>query len=322
MVGLEKNTGKTESLNYILRRLRDSGKQIAVTSIGVDGESTDSVYRTKKPEIDIFEGMIFVTSEKHFREKRMPAEILGISDRHTALGRLVTARALTTGKVILSGPADTIWLQEEIRLLTKKGVDLTLVDGALSRLSLASPTVTEGMVLATGAVLSSNIPQLVKLTHFAYKLINLEPIDEETRSALINIEKGIWEIDSKGVVHDLGIPSVFMLHNDTSPLLKYGSTIFVAGAISDALLKNLRVQKEIEDITLIIKDFTKAFITEEVYNAFIKKGGQLKVLQKTKLIAVCINPTAPNGRNLDSETLQKAMQESLQVPVYDVKRME
>ena len=38
IVGLEKNTGKTECLNYILRRIKDSADRFALTSIGIDGE--------------------------------------------------------------------------------------------------------------------------------------------------------------------------------------------------------------------------------------------------------------------------------------------
>lgn len=49
------------------------------------------------------EGMIFVTSEKHYRERRLVAEIMEIDDHRTALGRLVIARAKTSGKVLLSG---------------------------------------------------------------------------------------------------------------------------------------------------------------------------------------------------------------------------
>ena len=51
IVGLEKNVGKTECLNYILSRLPLDAKSIAVTSIGIDGENKDQVTATKKPEI-------------------------------------------------------------------------------------------------------------------------------------------------------------------------------------------------------------------------------------------------------------------------------
>ena len=52
-IGLEKNVGKTETMNYILKRLKDEGVVIAVTSIGIDGETVDIVTETSKPEITI-----------------------------------------------------------------------------------------------------------------------------------------------------------------------------------------------------------------------------------------------------------------------------
>ena len=110
IVGLEKNTGKTECLNYILRRIKNSASLFALTSIGIDGENRDQVCQTPKPEIVVPEGMIFVTSEKHFREKRLVAEILEITEERTALGRLVIAKSQTAGKVLLSGPADTAYV--------------------------------------------------------------------------------------------------------------------------------------------------------------------------------------------------------------------
>lgn len=62
LVGLAKNAGKTECLNHVLRMLASKGTRTAVTSIGVDGESTDAVSATRKPEITLFEGTVFVTS--------------------------------------------------------------------------------------------------------------------------------------------------------------------------------------------------------------------------------------------------------------------
>ena len=120
IVGLEKNTGKTECLNYLLRQIGKMDGQFALTSIGIDGESRDQVCQTPKPEIEVPEGMIFVTSEKHYRQKRLIAEVLDISERQTALGRLVTARAMQAGKVLLSGPADTMGLKMLIgKLMTR-----------------------------------------------------------------------------------------------------------------------------------------------------------------------------------------------------------
>lgn len=321
IVGLAKNAGKTECLNYILRRVKNTGKRFALTSIGIDGESRDQVCQTPKPEIEIYENMIFVTSELHYREKRLVAEIMDVSTQQTSLGRLVTAKAISSGKVLLSGPANTGSLKNLIQEMKRYDVDTTIVDGALSRLSLSSPAVTEAMVLATGAALSCNIPQLVRKTKYVYDLICLDEVETEIKLKLANLEQGVWAIDEEGRVHDLDIPSVFMLENKKEEVFNHGNTIYVAGAISDKLLHFLRQQKQIEEITLIMRDFTKMFALPETYYAFVKKGGRIKVLQKSKLLAVCINPQSPEGYCLDSDELRDAMQASLGIPVYDVRKL-
>src|SRR5574344_2052674 len=150
IVGLDKNTGKTECLNYIIKRLPLHSYKVAVTSIGIDGESLDQVTSTAKPEIVIREGMFFGTSEKHYRQRNILSELYAVSDESTALGRVVTAKALSEGKVLLSGPSSGSALKRWMSSLTEFGIDLILVDGALSRLSTASPAISEAMVLSTG----------------------------------------------------------------------------------------------------------------------------------------------------------------------------
>lgn len=321
IVGLEKNTGKTECLNYVLSRLKDCNVKVALTSIGIDGETRDQVCQTSKPEVTVYEGMVFVTTEKHYKQKQLVSEILDVSQRATSLGRLITARAVTSGKVLISGAPETAGLREMIGKMRASGIDLTIVDGALSRISLASPAVTDAMILATGAAVSANIPQLVRKTKFLFDLINIEEVDAAVKEKFVGIEKGIWAIGNDGDIHDLEVASVYMLEKAREDLFRFGTTIVVNGAITDKLLSHLKSQKNAKDITLVARDFTRIFATPEVYNAFTKKGGTIKVLQKTKLIAVCVNPTSPEGYVLDSEVLRNEMQQALQVPVYDVRQI-
>lgn len=318
IVGLEKNTGKTECLNYILRQARDSADRWALTSVGIDGENRDQVCQTPKPEITVPEGMVFVTSEKHYREKRVVSEILEISSERTALGRLVVARAVTEGKVLLSGPSDTTALKRLLGRLQEMGIRTTLVDGALSRLSLASPAVTEAMILATGAAVSGNVPELVRRTRYVCDLIELEEVEHALQAKLDTIDRGVWAIDEKGECMDLQLPSVFMLDKQGVDLLRYGPRLFVAGAVSDRLFQFLQVQEE--KVELIVRDFTRVFAQPASYYAFVRKGGRVRVLHRSRLLAVTINPLAPSGLLLDSGYLQEAMEKSLSVPVLDVRR--
>lgn len=321
IVGLEKNTGKTEALNYILSRLKSIDKKVALTSIGVDGESTDIVTNTKKPEIRVYPGMIYISAEKHYLKRRITSEILDVSNIHTALGRLVVAKAINSDKVMLSGPADTKNLRYLISQMSSYGVDLTIVDGALSRLSLASPAVTEAMVLTTGAAYSANIPVLVRKTKYIHDLINLPEVEPQLKQKLDGIDSGIIAIDDENNLHDLNIQSVFMLKDAKDKVFSYGNRIFVAGATSNYLFEFLRMQKNVDSIELVVKDFSRIFATPDIYYSFIKKGGKVRVVNKTKLVAVCINPTSPQGYNLSSDVLKESMQEVLQIPVYDVKKV-
>ena len=318
IVGLEKNTGKTVCLNYLLGRLAELGVSTAVTSIGVDGEQVDSVYATAKPEIRLYEGMQFITSERHYAQRRLVSDILAVGEQRTALGRLVTARVLCPGKVLLSGAATTSMLRKQIGQFERQGVQLTVVDGALSRLSLASPTVTEAMILATGAAVSPNLQQLISRTRFLYRLINLPEVDSDLRSRLANIPSGLWAIDNEMEVHDLGIASVFMLGRGEDNLFQYGCSFFAAGAVSDRLLKYLAAQPSIKDTVLIVRDFTKLFITPETYAEYTRRGGTLLMLQRSRLIAVCLNPTSPQGYTLNSAEACQQLSEALGCPVYDV----
>lgn len=321
IVGLDKNTGKTECLNYILGKVEGTGKRIALTSIGIDGESRDTVTHTAKPEIKIHPGMIFISAEKHYLQRRITSEILDISNIRTSLGKLVVARALSTDKVLLSGPPDTQSLKALIGSMDNYGVDITIIDGALSRLSPASPAVTEGMVLTTGAAHSANMPELVRKTKYVVDLINLPRVEEALANELDSIQTGIYAVGSEGTLHNLNVQSVFMLQKAKSVVFSHGNRLFVAGAATGNLFEFLRMQKNIANIELIVKDFTKIFATPEVFYAFQKKGGKVRVVNKTKLVTVCINPTSPQGYRMDSDRLKEAMQVALQMPVYDVKRM-
>ena len=60
----------------------------------------------------------------------------------------------------------------------------------------------------------------------------------------------------------------------------------------------------------------------ESFYAFLRKGGRVQVLHRSRLLAVTINPQSPGGLLLDSLRLQQALEESLQIPVYDVKKIE
>lgn len=322
IVGMEKNTGKTECLNYILRRIKGSGKKIAVTSIGVDGESIDLVKSIKKPEIELYEDVIFLTSENHYKQKKITSEILDISEKKTPMGRLVTARSVNRGKIIFSGPSDTQWLSSCIRKMDAYNVDTTIVDGALSRTSHASPAITQCMILTTGAAVSTNLQQLIKKTKFQYELLKIPVAASGISQKISGNERGIYAVDDTRNIIQLNISSAFFIEKHREDLFRYGSVLYFTGMVTDKVLNFLKFQNNIREIIIIVRDFTCLFITPEVLNEYKKMGGKIFVLYNTKLIAVCINPVSPDGFIIDSSRLQAELSSALKLPVYDVKNIQ
>ena len=318
IVGLEKNTGKTECFNYVLQRLPLDKKRIAVSSIGIDGETTDQVTKTAKPEIFLREGVYFGTSEKHYLMKRLSAELLEITNENTSLGNIIIGKALTPGKILLSGPSSTNGLRRWMDEMKKYDIDLTIIDGALSRMSLASPTVSESMILATGAAYSANINTLVQKTAFVVQMINLGLTSEDNRKTFNDIKNGVWAIDEDDVIHDLKVASSLSININTDGLKKC-KTLFVSGALTDNFINHIRQNKIFNETEIVVRDFTKIFLTPMTYNSFVNGKRKITVLQKSKLIAVCVNPTSPNGIVLDSEKLCKTLSETIKLPVYDLR---
>ena len=319
IVGLAKNTGKTVCLNYVLQRLNQLKASVAVTSIGVDGEGTDRVTQTPKPSITLYPGMTFVTSETHYNGRKLLSEITHLSRETTSLGRLVTARVITQGKCLLSGPAQTAQIRALTARMQRIGIQTTVVDGALSRLSLASPAVTDGMVLATGAAYSTNLPLLVQKTRFVKELIDLPQVSEAIQKELTGIESGVWAVSQEGQAIDLNLQSVLLAQKEKANLLREGNRLYVSGVVSDSFLDMLRQQRK--QVTLIVTDFSRVFVKPETFKAFLRGGNRIECLLKTKLLAVTVNPYAPSGYTLNSDLLCRKMQEALQIPVYNIKQL-
>jgi len=317
---MAKNTGKTVCLNYVLDQLRTTDKVIAVTSIGLDGEKTDQVTQTEKPEVTLAVGTYFVTTEYHYRQRQLLSEICQLSEDTTSLGRLVTARVLQEGKVILAGPSSTGRIRTLIGELRELGVDLTIVDGALSRKSPASPAVTDGLILTTGAAIAPDLNSIVSKTKFVYQLTQLSEYEVDNRDELMQYESGIYALEEGGA-HRLPIASSLLFTKCKDILFSHGNTLFISGIVTDNMLDYLRMQPNVNDIQLIVKDFTKIFVTPFVLQGFLQKGGCLRVLKRPNLLAMCINPTSPSGFKLESEQLRAALRQVVGVPVYDVVAM-
>lgn len=201
--------------------------------------------------------------------------------------------------------------------MRRLGIDLVIIDGALSRMSSASPAVSQSMILATGAAYSANMTTLVNKTAHVVELVNLDLTSQENIKRLLPLDKGVWFIDKQGALHDLD--AVTSLSRDIHfEGMENCETLYVAGALVDGFLEKVRKNKVLKQVELVVRDFTKIFVTPQQFRLFLKAGGRVTVLQKSRLIAVTVNPTSPSGYVLDSDTLCGQLSETIGLPVYDL----
>ncbi|OAA31034.1 hypothetical protein AT15_08650 [Kosmotoga arenicorallina S304] len=298
-----------------LIKRKNPSRVLCLTSIGLDGETIDQVTLTPKPEIEVYEGDLFATSEVHYRKKSFLSEVLWVSDRRTALGKVVLSRALESGKVMLSGPSTLGGMRELLEVAEKCGVDFFLLDGALSRRSTGTPFLCDGVILATGAALSLNPADILRKTLHAVELMKLpvEPMAEYIEK----LGDGIWL--ARGGIFEklpartiLGDPAIIL------DRIGKGCKLFIPGSLPETFVKRLISRGLSRDITLVVKDYTKVFLSPEITERFFSSGGKLKVLRRPRLLAVTFNPFSPAGYVFNSREILRDLRKSLKIPVIDV----
>src|SRR5229473_6525258 len=168
LIGLSKNVGKTTTTNHLLETLLSEGlyraEELAITSLGLDGEATDALTGLPKPRYVPQAGVIVATTADLLRQ----AESEGTQLEHllqlpgrTALGPVMLARVVRPGCIIIAGPTLLRDLRSTLDQLTEEyGTRLSIVDGAINRLGAAAPAITDACIVCTGASVAAT-PELV-----------------------------------------------------------------------------------------------------------------------------------------------------------------
>ncbi len=322
IIGLAKNVGKTTTLNHLLQEsLQD--QVIGVTSIGRDGEKYDVITELPKPRIYIKKGTFFATAKGSWERCEIESLLIKNTRISTPLGEINIYRALEDGHVELAGPSINSELSLVCSNLLKLGCKRVLIDGAFDRKSLACPLISNATILSTGASVSRNMEKVIENTNHLINLLSLElEHDLEIKALATKYIKSlkICMINSNKRIKILGFPTVLGHEKEATSFLDENSKFLVLnGALTDKLINQL--MKNFSNnigVTIIVDNATKLFITDSLFKEFIKKGGNIKVLQPINLVAVTINPTSPFGYNFDSKEFISLFKEQSDVPIFDL----
>ncbi len=324
VIGMSKNAGKTVALNEIIFQAMEEEKVLGLTSIGRDGERQDIVTCTEKPMIYIDRGTLIATAENLFQCAEAKLEILEVTDYNTSMGRIVIARAVTAGHVEIAGACTNSSIRDTAEKMLAYGAELVLVDGALDRISSASPAITDATVLSTGAVLSRDMNKVLEQSVHRVRLFNMEAVSDEVVRTLA---KELMDEKQIGIITNTFEVQVIEVKTALGAGAKIGEAIgedalyvvipgsLVTKTITDLMMSSVRFKQ----VTFIIADATKIFIEHRDWNYFVKMGLKVEVMDAIRLLAVTVNPYAPQGYYFDPKTFKDKMTTYLEpVPVFNV----
>ena len=319
IIGLAKNAGKTVTLNYLIEEADNLNIKTGITSTGRDGENTDLVTETHKPSIFVTEGMYVATAKKTLMLSNAKTEILETTGIPTAMGEVIIVRVRQGGNIQIAGPVNTTDMKYVAGRLKHYGAEVVFIDGAIDRKAVSSPVITDACVIATGAVLSRDMKKVLEKTAHAVECYSLKGTDEHVKNVVRKTNKTcIISECGKTIIPD--IKTSITGGKKISELIDEKTThVFVKGAITSALLKDLWENKYLRGIKLIIEDGTKLFTDINVWNEMRRKGLKVEVLNTISVLAVTLNPVSPAGYFFDSEVLKENMEKVIPiVKIVDV----
>lgn len=231
-IGLCKNAGKTTAMCRLMEEL--PGETLALTSVGRDGERTDVVTGTEKPEIWVRAGTLFATARGMLPLCDATLRVEAVTDVMTPLGAVGILRALSDGYIQLAGPSAVSQLGPLSRTFRALGAQRVLIDGAAGRRSLAGVEPGAAAILCVGASVDGGVPAIAAETAHICALFDAPEGDgpalrsalreEEGRYALIPALEGM-EIQSMEESLNLLDPSgrrlpAFSVENAFAPALE------------------------------------------------------------------------------------------------------
>jgi hypothetical protein len=322
LVGLAKNTGKTETLAAILREHAASGTHVGVTSIGRDGEEHDVIdARIDKPRVELQRGSLVATTGALLRASGVAHERLMQTGVRTPLGEVVLARLSEAGAIEVAGPSAAADLRTVSDAMLELGAEQVLIDGAIDRRAASSPAVAEGLVMATGAILSEDIEAVVTATSDAVDLVRL-PL-------AVGSERGGAQDDSEPAATDwVTLERRLVLNAEPAEIAAalrehpHASTFAVEGALGERFLEGLlaaRKERSGRELRVVAGDPTKVFLSRRGPRWYARQGISIEVLQTIELKAITVNPVAPQSHRFDSQALRELIGSAVAgVPILDV----
>jgi len=315
VMGMTKNTGKTVALNHVLAQAAAAGVRVDVTSIGRDGEAFDQVFQVPKPPVQVWPGSLVATARDTLLRAKAPTRWVADTVIPSPMGEIVLVQVLEQGEMEIAGASRACDQRVVITRLQQAGAALVLLDGALGRSQHASPAITDGVILATGAALGGGMHDVLRKTRDRLAILGIAQADAHTRQLTQPVFEqggvGIW--DQQG--NNLLMANISTL-NSAPALMQHAQvdmkTIALSGAVGRRLWRALQSLAQLHpDLTVVVNDGTKLFVNQTELSALQQKGVQVQAYQAIRLVGITLNPFSPFGGSFDATEFLAAARSAL-----------
>ena len=310
VVGNAKNAGKTTVMNSYLAQLEND---VAITSIGLDGEEIDQVTNLEKPRILVKPGYIVATAMDTLDNFTCEYEVIKDTNINTSIGKVVIVKVNSYGKALVAGPAKVKDMQKLINELENCQLSKIIIDGAFSRHVFAK--ITQATILVIGANYSRDINMVINNAQLTYKKFTLKAIDDKRfcfgdKISYIDIHDSQIDLEYSSIIGN--VDAFFSLPIEIMKL------VYFPKSITNKFVEKLIIERKKCKFDIVID----SPINIQLNNHFLEKLFKLKynvyVLNPINLALVCYNPHSPQGYEFDNLEFESKLKEAIGIEVIDV----
>lgn len=338
LIGLSKNVGKTTTTNHLLETLVGEkyyrSDELALTSLGLDGETVDALTGLPKPRYVPRAGLLVATTaELLLRAESVGAQVerlVQLAGR-TPLGPVIVARILHPGRVIIAGPTLLHDLRNAINQLEKLGARLSIVDGAINRLGAAAPVITNACIVCTGTSAAATPEHVARRTADVLRRLSIQQTQfiDAYRKHTSQSRLLMFTINGDGTTITYYEGDIEPLH-EAVWIAKYMQIshrpIFILhGAFTEELSRALlaKLPKKFSPDyggELIVEDATRIFCHSVVLQHLSERGLDIRVANPIRILALTANPYTPEYLCSSQHLLDVLARElsSSCPPIFDV----
>ena len=312
LIGLAKNVGKTTATNSLLQALLDErlyeASELALTSLGLDGEASDAMTGLPKPRYVPQAGLLVATTNELLRQAESEGarfERLQQLPGRTALGPVVLARVKQPGRVVIAGPTLLRDLRTTLDQFGTYGAKLGIIDGAINRLGAAAPAITDACLLCVGASVATTPELAARRSADVFKRFMTPQsahsdayMKLQTHARLLCFSPNLPGSEPISF-NELAEPEnearwiVEQMHDD----IEQKVVCFLRGALTEeltrALLHQLPQQPTGQQAELVVEDATKIFGHPVTLARLAARGLNARVARVVRVLAITMNPYTP-----------------------------